>query len=224
MNECDFKSIKSISVHHFGDASSSAYGVVTYLRLVDQNDNVFCRFLYGKARLAPIKTISIPRLELTAAVLAVNIDQMLQRELNLPAWHSVFWTDSTAFLQMIRNTNKRFPVFLANRLTKIEELSTADQWKYVPSKDNAADLASRGIDALLLVSKSCWIRGPEFLFKREDLWPQPPCPLPSLPDEFSVLKKVCGTVAEVSKNSSLEDRFARFSNWYKLKNWYNLFC
>ena len=60
--ECDFTSIKSIQIHHFSDASSCAYGVVTYLRCVLTNDDVFCRFVFGKSRLAPLKTISIPRL------------------------------------------------------------------------------------------------------------------------------------------------------------------
>ena len=63
-----------------------------------------------------------------ATVLAVKIDQMLQQELTLPNYRSIFWTDSTAVLQMIFNTNKRFPVFVANRLTKIEEHTSTDQW------------------------------------------------------------------------------------------------
>ena len=62
------------------------------------NDNVFCRFIFGKARLAPIWAISIPRLELMAAVLALKIDEMLQQELILPIWQATFWTDLTAVL------------------------------------------------------------------------------------------------------------------------------
>jgi len=215
--DCDNSYVKSIQVHHFGDASSSAYGVVTYLRFVYENDIVFCRFIFGKARLAPLKTISIPRLELMAAVLAVKIDKMLQQELTLPNWHATFWTDSTAVLQMIANTNKRFPVFIANRLTKIEEHTTVDQWRYVPSKENPADLASRGIDAESFVSNSNWFQGPEFLLDLEDLWPQAPCPMPQLPVEFSVLKKSCNAVSKMSPDLSMEVKFSRFSTWYELK-------
>ena len=189
LQDCGMNCVKSIQIHHFSDASSVAYSVVTYLRFVCHNDNVFCRFIFGKARLAPIKTISIPRLELMAAVLAVKIDQMLQQELILPIWQATFWTDSTAVLQMIANTNKRFPVFVANRLTKIEDHTAADQWRYVPSKENPADLATRGIDTESFVSNPYWLKGPEFLLDVTDLWPQPPCPLPQLPVEFSVLKK-----------------------------------
>ena len=84
-------SVKSIQVHRFGDASFGAYGTVTYFQFVCKNDNGFCRFIFSIARLAPLITISIPRLELTAAVLAVKIDQMLKRELTLPNWRTIFW-------------------------------------------------------------------------------------------------------------------------------------
>ena len=215
---CDYNSVKSIQVHHFGDASSGAYGTVTYLRFVCKNDNVFCRFIFSKARLAPLKTISIPRLELTAAVLALKIDQMLKRELTLPNWRTIFWTDSTAVLQMIANTNKRFPVFIANRLTKVEEHSTSDQWRYVPTTKNPADFATRGIDAESFVSNSStWLQGPKFLSEIENLWPQPPCPLPRLPVEFLMLKKSCSAVSKTKSESLMEAKFSRFSTWYKLK-------
>ena len=187
--ECSYDSVKLTQVHHFSDASPGGYGVVTFLQFVCENDNVICRFIFSKGRLAPLKTVSISRLELAAAVLAVQIDQMLQREFTLPNCRAIFWTDSTAVLQIISNTNKRFSIFVANRLTKIEEHTTADQWRYVPSKKNSADMATRGIDAELFVSNSnVWLQGPEFLLEVEDLWPQQPCLLPNLPPEFLTLK------------------------------------
>ena len=124
--ECSYDFVKSTQIHHFSDASPGAYEVVTFLRFVCENDNVICSFILSKARLTPLKTISIPRLELTAAMLAVQIDQMLQRELTLPNRRAIFWTDSTAVFQMISNTNKRFSVFVANRLIRIEERTSAD--------------------------------------------------------------------------------------------------
>ena len=82
------------------------------------------------------------------------------------------------------NTNKRFPVFVANRLTKIEEHTTSNQWRYVTSKENPADLATGGIETKSFVSKTFWFVGPKFLLEREELWPQPLCSLPKLPEEF----------------------------------------
>ena len=150
--EYSYDFVESTQVHHFSDASPGAYGVVTFLQFACKNDNVICRFIFSKARLASFKTISIPRLELRAAVLAVQIDQILQRELTLPNCRAIFWIDSTTVLQMISNTNKRFPVFVANRLTRIEEHTSVDQWRYVPSKKNLADMATREIDVESFVS------------------------------------------------------------------------
>ena len=83
--------LKNAEIHNFSDASSFAYGVCSYLRLIDENGNVACSFLIGKSRVSPIKAISIPRLELTAAVLAVRLNEKMQRELNLESYTSIFW-------------------------------------------------------------------------------------------------------------------------------------
>jgi len=122
-----YASLKNLHLHHFVDASTSGYGVVTYLRTVSCSGQIHCAFLFGKARLAPIKTVSVPPLELTAATLAVKINATIKREMQLEEFEAVYWTDSTAVLQMIFNTNKRFPTFVANRIAKIEEGSKPEQ-------------------------------------------------------------------------------------------------
>ena len=81
----------------------------------------------GKALVAPIKSVSVPRLELTAAVVSVRLEQHVKKEFDITEIKSVFWTDSTAVLQILRNSTKRFPVFVANRLAVIETYTTADQ-------------------------------------------------------------------------------------------------
>jgi len=116
-----FGEIKTWHLHHFADASRRAYAAVSYLRLVNFSGKIRCCFLLGKARVAPLKICSIPRLELTTAVLAVQLDQLVRRELFLEKCETFFWTDSTAVLQTLRNTSKHFPVFVANRLSKIEK-------------------------------------------------------------------------------------------------------
>ena len=72
----------------------------------------------GKSRLAHIKPMTVPRLELSAAVLAVQLDETLKSELEIPLHQSVFWTDSTTVLQYIRNESARFQTFVSNRLTQ----------------------------------------------------------------------------------------------------------
>ena len=83
--------LKNAKIHNFSDASSFAYGACSYLRLIDENDNVACSFLIGKSRVSLIKAISIPRLELTAAVLAVRLNEKMHRELNQESYASIFW-------------------------------------------------------------------------------------------------------------------------------------
>eukprot|EP00112_Aurelia_sp_Birch-Aquarium-sp1_P026656 Seg960.8 transcript_id=Seg960.8/GoldUCD/mRNA.D3Y31 product="hypothetical protein" protein_id=Seg960.8/GoldUCD/D3Y31 len=90
-------------LHHFSDASDMGYGSITYLRLVNNNCDLSCSFVLAKSRLAPLKRVTIPRLELTAATLAVKLDSMMKRELDMKLGESVYWTDSTAVLRCIRN-------------------------------------------------------------------------------------------------------------------------
>ena len=97
-----FGEIASIQIHHF---SELAYGTVSYLRLTSEDGHVCCSFLLSKSRLGPLKALSIPRLELNAATLAVKLDPMFRKELELPITSSVFWTDSMYFLRYIRHTS-----------------------------------------------------------------------------------------------------------------------
>lgn len=78
--------------------------------------------------MTPLKAVTIPRLELTAAVLAVRIDLMLKAELKLQLDSSAFWIDSTSVLKYIFNEDRRFQTFMANRILTIRETSEPAQW------------------------------------------------------------------------------------------------
>ena len=170
----DLEKFKFAVLHHFADASQFAFGAVLYLRMVDSTDNAYCWFLMGKSRLAHIKPMTVPRLELSAAVLAVQLDETLESELEIPLHQSVFWTDSTTVLQYIRNESARFHTFVSNRLTVIHEHSEPYQWRYVNSEINPADDASRGLTVDTMIQNSRWLSGPDFLTKEEHLWPRDP--------------------------------------------------
>ena len=159
-------------LHHFADGSTRGYGVVSYL-LTQVDDSISCSIIMAKARLAPIKTVTIPRLELMAATLAAKQDQLLRQELNIDLEESQFWSDSTIVLQYIHNEEKRLHTFVANRVSSIRSASTTSQWHYVRSEDNMADYASRGIQVEQL-SDSLWLSGPQFLKENIDLnqWPK----------------------------------------------------
>ena len=121
----------------------------------------------GKSRVAPLKAVTIPRLELTAAVSSVRISQQLQRELECTIDQEYFWTDSKVVLGYVANESRQFDVFVANRVQEIQENTSVDQWKYVESKQNPADEISRGLKTQELLN-SRWITGPEFLWENRN--------------------------------------------------------
>ncbi|XP_077976208.1 uncharacterized protein LOC144432057 [Styela clava] len=180
----NFGKIVSYELHHFADGSELAYGAVSYLRIIDKNGQIHVAFLVGKARLAPCSRVTIPRLELTAAVLAVKSNLVLRKELKMNECSSTFWTDSTVVLQCIRNSKKRFSTFVANRLAKIDKNTDESQWRHVPTKMNPADDASRGLRVDAYLKSGRWINGPEFLRLSEDKWPKMPDCFPDPSSEF----------------------------------------
>ena len=185
----DFGEIKSRQIHIFADASTVGYGSVAYQRFCDNEGRIHCSFLMGKARLAPIKAVTIPRLELTAATLSVRLGEVLKKELDDTPDTIQYHTDSTTVLRYIRNDQKRFQVFVANRVQTIRNFSSPKQWKYVDTKENPADDASRGIGAHTLVEQSRWIEGPGFLWQPEQEWPQQPSSFGEVSNEDPEIKK-----------------------------------
>ena len=115
----DFGQIVSVQIHHFSDASESAYGAVAYLRLVNAEGRIHCAYLLAKSRLAPLKTVTIPRLELAAATIAVRVNKMLVAELDLPVDEVKYWTDSLTVLRYLTQESKRFHTYVANRVAYI---------------------------------------------------------------------------------------------------------
>ena len=118
-----FGELHSSQIHHFSEASEEGYGTVSYLRLVDVTGNICCSILFGKSRVAPLKPVTIPWMEPTAATLAAKLDKLLRRELSIPIHETVFWTDSTLVLQYIRNESRRFQTFVTSRLAMIHDAS-----------------------------------------------------------------------------------------------------
>ncbi|XP_013394568.1 uncharacterized protein LOC106162014 [Lingula anatina] len=152
-----------VQIHTFCDASESAFGAVSYLRYQDDNGKIQCSFLASKTRVAPLKSLSIPRLELQGAVLASRLSQTLEKELKLNVTHQVYWTDSEVVLKYLRNETKRFKPFVANCIAEIMDVTSKEDWHHVYSENNPADRCSRGMKASALVSDQLWYKGPTFL-------------------------------------------------------------
>ena len=155
-------------LHHFCDASHASYGACSYLRVINQRGEIHVTLLASKGRLAPIKTLTVPRLELCAAVEAVKLDNMLNTELGVKLIPSVFWSDSQITLAYISNNKKRFKVFVANRVAKIRGVSVPEQWHYIESGLNPSDVLSRGCQVNQIPEE--WFSGPRFLSDYKCHW------------------------------------------------------
>ena len=157
-------------LHLFSDASNKGYGQCSYLRLTYDQYKIHCSFVIGKSRVTPLKTVTIPRLELSAAVISVRVSTQLGKELRLENVEEIFWTDSKVILGYISNESQRFHVHVANCVQEIHDKSSPKQRKYVETKLNPADEGLRSVCAWEIMN-SKWICGPEFLWKSEDQWP-----------------------------------------------------
>ena len=161
--------IINISLHNFSDASEIGYGQCSYLRVVDENENMHCSLIMGKTKVA-LSPVSIPRPELVAAVLSVKISNIIQKELQLQELDEYFWRDSRIVLGHIANDTRAFKTIVANRVHMIQENSSVKQWKYAPSKENPADDASRGMNFKNFSNIDRWFQGPKFLRKPQSSW------------------------------------------------------
>ena len=220
LKPANFGNIVTSQLHHFSDVSEIGFGSVSYLRLSDDNGGIHCTILQGKSRLVPLKQVTIPRLELSAAVVSVQLDNVLKRELDFPLTEkSVFWTDSTSVLRYVRNETKRFHTFVANRIAIIRDGSDPDQRRHVSGDLNPGDDLSRGLSAEALLSSDRWIKGPAFLWEQKVRWPQGYLSLGSIPDvdpEVKVGVNVHAT-SVAATFCPVVHYFRRTSSWHRLK-------
>ena len=207
-------------LHHFCDASERGYGAATYLRIKDTHGRTSSSLLMAKSKLAPLKKTTIPRLELASGVLAAKLDVMIRQELSLQLQESVFWSDSMIVLHYLRNEEKRYQTFVANRIAKILESSKASQWKYIDSSSNPADDVSRGLTAYELIKSDRWVPGPRYLQYDEPHWPcQPDFDRHVSIDDLEVKKDPVVYCTDMSDDepNALNTLFSHYSSWYQLR-------
>lgn len=161
-------------LHIFSDASERAYGACLYVRSVDSSGSIQVHLLTSKTKIVPIKPTTTPRLELCGALIAARLCNKVLSSLTIPISTCKFWCDSTIVLGWLNTLPAHLKSFVRNRVNEIQESTERYTWSYVPSKDNPADLASRGLKADLISSSSLWWSGPSFLTKNESEWPKMP--------------------------------------------------
>lgn len=184
----------SRQLHVFCDASERVYGAVAYLRTNDISGNIHISFIMARSRVAPKRLLSMPRLELSAALAGAQLYDLLQKELTLPVDDVVLWSDSTTVLTWLQSESCRYKVFVGTRAAEIQTLSDVKQWRYVDTRNNPADDLTRGKTLLELSRASRWRDGPAFLLSAPEMWPAHPTS--QAEDDTEVRKSTfCGAVA-----------------------------
>ena len=206
-----------IELHHFCDGSQQAYGACTYIRISSKTGSIHVQLLAAKASLTPLHTVTIPRIELCAAVMAVKADEMLKNELGLDLRPSTFWSDNKVALSYIRCESRRLCVFVANRVALIRSNTTVDQWKYVPSGENPADVLSRGCSPNAI--PKMWKLGPDFLLQHKHRWSfDVPASHEVDQDDPEVKKVTCSMMVAVpdQNNHPIGKLISCYSDYYRL--------
>lgn len=197
-----------VELHGFCDASEKAFAAVVYSRITTKAGDVIVSLLTAKSKVTPIKSrATIPKLELCAALLLAKLMQNTQKCLDLHNIKSYYWSDSQIVLAWIKGDSHRWENFVANRVTQIQEMTTAENWQYVNTSQNPADCASRGIEPNQLKDHSLWWTGPVWLKLSNKIWPATPIDNP-IEAETPQIKTMSITVST--------GEFERFSTYKKL--------
>ena len=151
-------------MHVFGDSSQEVFSAVAFLRALfsppTESERTEFAFVIGKARFAPVKTLTVPKLELQEALLAARLREEICKALTVPVQNMFMWTDSTTVLQRLNSLDKQ-PRFVANCVSEMLEGRSVNQWHHVASHANQADIGTGGMSSEALQKRS-WLHGTPF--------------------------------------------------------------
>lgn len=209
----------------FSDASSLAIGAVAYLRALDGEGQWHTGFIMGKSKVAPCPAHTVPKLELCAAVLAVEMYELIRNEMDIEVDTVRFFTDSKIILGYIHNNTKRFYTYVANRVTRIRKTTHPAQWCYISTCDNPADNATRPLAAHMLAHTN-WFSGPCFLTQpNTESANSDTFTLIDPETDIEIRHEVKSFITKTSATQFESSRFERFSDWMKLcKTTASLIC
>ncbi|XP_064396444.1 uncharacterized protein LOC135343372 [Halichondria panicea] len=211
-------SIVSTQLHGFSDASEKAYSSVVYLRMEDTNGVVYTSLVTSKTRVAPIKRLTIPRLELNGALTLAQQLSHCKNVLDMPSSSIHAWTDSTIVLAWIQGNPRRFKVYVGNRVAQIMDLTPADCWKHVASEENPADCASRGLFPSELIHHDLWWNGPSWVKLPLTQWPKNEAPVDINVDDGELCTTACNLVITEDPLIPI-DKFSSFDCYKRVIAW-----
>ena len=220
-------------LHVFVDASQDAYGAVVYEKVEYQNETSSIRLVASKTKVAPLQSLSIPRLELMGAVLGNKLAQTIVNVLTISKDAVTFSTDSTSVLWWIRGHNRKFKPFVANRVGEIQISTSPDQWRYVPTNINPADYLTRGVKLSELMKLKIWWEGPDYIHKDKEFWPKkglqntPVCVVEEVKKKYVGITELrepqlstCVTLVNSKDESVWRLQPQNFSDWKRLTRLY----
>lgn len=203
-------------LHVIADGGEQAYACVAYWRYTFLDGSVSLALIGSKARVAPLKPLSIPRLELQAAVIATRFAQAILSAHRTQPSAVHYWTDSTTVLKWIRSDARNFKAFVAHRLGEILELTNPSNWRWLPSELNIADDATKP-KRFILSSSHRWFAGPSFLLNSPSEWPcESECVIDEASRTSELKPEFVGLLVDIpSINPPVPDA-TRFSSWLRL--------
>ncbi|GFX46393.1 integrase catalytic domain-containing protein [Trichonephila clavipes] len=160
----------NLSIHTCVDASKTAYAACIFLRSESNTGSVTVQLLQARSRITPMKTITIPRLELMAATIGARLFSSVKHALKISNIKTYFWTDSSTVLTWIIR-REQWLVFVANRISEIRKLTTSEDWFHISTDQNPADILSRGCGPKQLQKRKWW-QGPDWLKNSKEQWPK----------------------------------------------------
>ncbi|XP_066244730.1 uncharacterized protein [Euwallacea similis] len=200
----------NVQIHGFSDSSEAAYGGCIYLRSVDENGDVHVRLLCAKAKVAPLHTLTLPRLELCGALVLSRLVLKVTSSINIKFDECVLWCDSSVVLGWLKISPNLLKAFVNTRVAEIQATTHNYVRRHVPSKDNPADLLSRGLTPSQMLESEMWFHGPNWLKGDPSTWPAKFRRNENLP-EMKIISRAFLTV------HNNEFPFERFSSYHRIK-------
>ena len=200
----------------FSDGSQYAYGVCAYIRWELADGKFSSNLIYVKNRLAPLKIITIPRIELMGAVIACRLRATILKELDFTFRSIYHIIDSQIVLEQIHKDSYKFGVFVANRIAEVQISTEISDWWWIESNNNVADIVTRPmkIDKL----DSYWKHGPAYLIEEISFWPitQKRVHIENIPDVIAKTHVTASSVAIVETRNLVDIDIKRYSDLNKL--------